>query len=135
MKRTLSIAAFILAPIAMWSIMPASAGPDSGLSYAAEVEPLIVKRCASCHNAEDPKAKLLLEKGLAYEQLVGRASVQVPALQLVVPEKVSESYLWHKLDFTAEVGKGMPRTLFGAKRLPEEELALVRRWIEDGALP
>ncbi len=34
-----------------------------------------------------------------------------------------------------EIGKGMPRTMFGAKRLPEKELNLFRRWIEDGAKP
>ncbi len=133
--KKISIAAFVLAPIVMWVITPAAATPDSALSYSADVETMVVKRCAGCHNTEDPKAKLLLEKGLAYEQLVGRASVQVPDLQIVVPGDPSTSYLWHKIDFTAEVGKGMPRTLFGSKRLPEEEVDLIRRWIEDGALP
>jgi len=105
------------------------------VSYSQHVEPVILKRCLGCHTAEEPKAELVLEHGLGYAQLVGRASEQVPALQLVVAGDVEASYLWHKVDHTATRGKGMPRTLTGAKRLPTAELELIRRWIEDGALP
>jgi len=135
MTRNLCMAAFLLAPIAVWLILPAAASPSPGLSYASDVEALVVKRCAGCHKAEEAKANLVLEEGAGYAQLVGRASTQEPALQLVVPADPSASYLWHKLEFTAEVGKGMPRTLFGSKRLPEKELDLIKRWIEGGALP
>ena len=134
LKNTL-VAVTALAPILIAALIPAAASPDRGLSYAEDVEALVVKRCAGCHNSEDPKAQLLLERGVGFDQLVGRASIQAPGTQLVMPSSPSESYLWHKLDFTAEVGKGMPRTLFGARRLPDEELEIIRRWIEDGALP
>ena len=104
-------------------------------SYASHVEPLVLERCLACHTAEEPKAELVLEAGRGYRQMVGRASVQVPALQLVAPGDLRASYLWHKLDGTATVGEGMPRTLLGARRLPDRELERFRRWIEDGALP
>ena len=109
--------------------------PEGDVSYAGDLESLVIKRCVSCHSTENPKAELILEQGRGYEALVGRASVQVPNLQLVVPGDPAASYLWHKMDFTAEVGKGMPRTLFGAKRLPEGEIEFFRRWIDDGARP
>ena len=51
------------------------------------------------------------------------------------PTDPEASYLWRKVDHTAPVGKGMPRTLFGAKRLPEREVELFRRWIETGENP
>lgn len=105
------------------------------VSYAEHLEPLIIKRCLGCHTAEKPEAKLVLERGRGYAQLVGRASQQIPSLQLVVPGDPGESYLWQKVDHTAGNGKGMPRTLIGSKRLPERELELIRRWIEDGAQP
>jgi hypothetical protein len=105
------------------------------ISYSEHLEPLIVTRCLGCHTAEEPEAELVLEHGEGYSQLVGRSSVQIPSLQLVVEGDADASYLWQKLDHSAAKGQGMPRTLFGAKRLPEPELAFIRRWIEDGARP
>jgi hypothetical protein len=67
--------------------------------------------------------------------LLARPAVQAPALTLVAPGDPGRSYLWHKVDHTAAVGKGMPRTLIGAKRLPDRERELFRRWIADGARP
>lgn len=108
---------------------------DQPVSYVEHLEPLIIERCLGCHTAEEPKEELVLERGRGYAQLVERTSEQVPSLQLVVPGDADASYLWHKVDHTAGTGKGMPRTLTGSKRLPEPELELIRRWIEDGAAP
>jgi hypothetical protein len=108
--------------------------PDAP-SYAADVEPLVLERCLACHEVEEPKARLVLEAGVGYHQMVGRASTQVEDLLIVAPGDPEASYLWHKLDFTAAEGQGMPRTAFGARRLPPDELALFRRWIEAGAQP
>jgi hypothetical protein len=105
------------------------------VSYAEHVEPLILERCLGCHTLEEPEAELVLESGRGYEALVERSSVQVPSLVLVVPGDAASSYLWHKLEHNAAKGQGMPRTLFGAKRLPEDELELIRRWIAEGARP
>lgn len=103
--------------------------------YAADVEPVVLERCESCHRTGDVRGELLLERGLGYDQLVGRRSVQVPSLPLVVPGDPDASYLWHKLRHTAVVGDGMPRGVLGSRRLPAAELELVRRWIETGARP
>ena len=69
------------------------------------------------------------------QRVVEKTSVQVPEVQLVVPGNLEASYLWHKLMGETEIGKGMPRTMFGSKRLPEKELDLFRQWIENGAKP
>jgi len=105
------------------------------VSYTAHLEPLVTARCVGCHTTDEPKAKLVLEEGSGYEMLVGRRSVQAPELELVAPGDPESSYLWLKLQHSAEVGKGMPRTLTGSKMLPAPELELYRRWIEDGANP
>lgn len=105
------------------------------VSYAEHLEPLVRARCLSCHTAEEPEAQLVLEAGKGYRQMVGRASTQVPALEIVAPGDLDRSYLWHKLIHDAEVGRGMPRTVFGSIELPAKELGLYQRWIEDGALP
>ena len=105
------------------------------VSYSAHLEPLVLARCLGCHTAEEPKARLVLEQGAGYENLVGRRSVQVATLFLVEPGNIEDSYLWHKLKHRAAEGKGMPRTATSVKMLRAAELELYRRWIEEGANP
>ena len=45
------------------------------------------------------------------------------------------SYLWLKVTHTATQGKGMPRTLFGSKKLPQADLDLIQNWLIQGANP
>jgi hypothetical protein len=130
----------VLLPALMLALSACGAGlpeipPDQPVSYAAHLEPLILKRCLGCHTAERPEAELVLEQGRGYEQMVGRSSVQAPELMIVAQGDVASSYLWMKLDHRPVKGKGMPRTLTGTERLPAPELQLIHRWIEDGALP
>lgn len=129
MKRLL-IVTIVLLPVVLWA-----ADPAGHLSYSNDLEELVVKRCGDCHSTKEPKAKLVLVKGEGFGNLVEKTSVQVPEAELVVPGDLEGSYLWHKLMGKTEIGKGMPRTMFGSKRLPEKELDLFRRWIEDGAKP
>ncbi len=105
------------------------------MSFAEHLEPLVISHCLACHEAEDPKAELVLEPGVGFGELVGRRSIQVPDVKLVEPGDLEASYLWLKLQHRAPEGKGMPRTLTGAKKLRPAELELYRRWIEGGALP
>jgi hypothetical protein len=105
------------------------------VSYAGHVEPLVIARCLSCHTAEEPEARLVLEVGAGYAQMVERASTQMPETMIVAPGDVEGSYLWQKLIHDVEIGRGMPRTIVGSIELPDDELELYRRWIEGGALP
>ncbi len=104
------------------------------LSYARDIEPIMVRECADCHGAEKPKAELDLSPGHGLTALTGKKSIQVD-MPLVSPGDPAGSYLWLKLSHTATKGKGMPRTLFGDKKLPKELLDLVQRWIVEGAKP
>ena len=105
------------------------------VSYAEHLEPLVLARCLACHTPEKPEAQLVLEAGTGYVAMVGRPSTQVPDLLLVAPGDPEGSYLWRKLSRDVAVGKGMPRTVVGSIRLPDDELELYRRWIADGARP
>lgn len=105
------------------------------VSYAEHLEPLVIAHCLACHEAEEPKAELVLDPGVGYGQLVGRHSIQVPAMRLVEPGDPEASYLWLKIQHRAPEGRGMPRTLTGAKKLRPAEIELYRRWIEGGAEP
>ncbi len=133
MKRVLAVLGLFLG-VTVLAALP-SISEESGPSYAADVEPVVLEKCAGCHTVEKPKNPLALDKGTGYGHLVERPSKLEPDKVLVVPGDPDASYLWQKLMHTTKEGKGMPRTMFGAKKLPEEELELFRRWIETGARP
>ncbi|MEW6337169.1 MAG: c-type cytochrome domain-containing protein [Acidobacteriota bacterium] len=105
------------------------------LSYARDVEPIFAKECGDCHGADNPKKGLDLSASKGRAAMVGRPSKEVPEVLMVVAGDPDNSYLWHKLMHTSKEGKGMPRTIFGAKKLPQEQLDLIKRWIEEGAQP
>jgi len=110
--------------------------PDGvSVTYAEHLEPLVIARCLACHTIEEPEAQLVLEAGTGFGEMVGRTSTQVPGLLIVAPGDVEASYLWRKLMHDVEIGRGMPRTVVGSIKLPDDEIELYRRWIADGALP
>jgi hypothetical protein len=113
----------------------ALAQTDSPLSYARDVEPIVLAECGDCHGAEKPKKGLDLSQGKGHAALVGRPSQELADTLLVKAGDPAASYLWAKLQHTTSEGKGMPRTMFGAKKLAPEQLDLVERWIRDGAQP
>ena len=133
LKRLLIASALILPFVAACAASSSSAPTDP--SYAKNVEPVVAKRCLGCHSAEKHKAGLVLDKASGYKDLTTRMSVQVTDMPLVKPGDPDGSYLWLKLMHTAPKGKGMPRTLFGSKKLPTDELELIKSWIETGAKP
>lgn len=105
------------------------------LSYARDVEPIFVKECGECHGADNPKKGLDLSAGKGHAAMVGRPSKEVPDVVMVAAGDPVGSYLWQKLMHTSKEGKGMPRTIFGAKKLPQEQLDVIEKWITEGAKP
>lgn len=126
--------ALVLVPVFSLSLAVA-AQEVAELSYASDVEPILVAECVDCHGAKRPKKGLDLSTGVGYEALVGKPSNELPDILLVKAGDPEASYLWQKVMHTAAEGKGMPRTMFGAKMLPPEQLELIKRWIADGAKP
>ncbi|MDD9940410.1 MAG: hypothetical protein OXU20_05040 [Myxococcales bacterium] len=110
---------------------PATAA--TAVSFEAAVMPIIDETC-NCHQtAPVLMAPFSLKAGEAYDNLVGAPSQQQPAMQLVVPGSLNQSYLWHKLQGTQlEVmgsGEQMPSTF----PLDEAQLNVFGRWIADNA--
>ncbi len=66
---------------------------------------------------------------------MGVASQEEPTIARVKAGDPASSYLWMKLIHTTKEGRGMPRTLFSSKKLPQQELDVVERWIQGGAQP
>jgi len=113
--------------------------PDDGASTAAapdsvvaalekEAGKLMLQRCSQCHGEGRPTAGLSLERAHFPGSLVGVPSAQVDSLLLVEPGAPDRSYLVWKLEsHEGIVGSRMPS---GPVSLPDEQVALIRRWIE-----
>jgi hypothetical protein len=90
--------------------------------------------CTSCHNAGGaPFANNLnLAGAAAYGLLVNVPAFGKPGAIRVVPGNPEASYLIHKLEGAPGiVGERMPRTT--GPFLTPGQIAIIRRWIENGA--
>lgn len=99
-------------------------GPGEPVDFA-DVEPVFLKRCAECHKdggkMGPPPEGLRLD---TYAGIVGGGDRLV-----VLPGAPGLSELVRRIE-----GKARPRMPFdGPPWLPEEDISLIRRWIERGA--
>ena len=90
--------------------------------------------CTQCHNpgGRNFVAGLVLTEGLAYQELVGRASLNKPGAVRVIPGDPEGSYLIHKLEGRSTIaGERMPRSI--GPYLTPGQISIIRRWIQLGA--
>ena len=125
----------IVVALAVASAAALAARAGTPPSYAKDVEPIFIKHCAECHGGDSPKKGLDLSKDKGYANLLQHKSQEEPLMQFVKAGDPAASYLWLKVSHTSTEGRGMPRTLFGAKKLPQDQLDLVKDWIVQGANP
>ena len=92
------------------------------VTYADHVLPLLRMRCGSCHNANDKKGGLIVDQ---YATLMEGGSSGTS----IEPGDPGNSYLFSLVTHDSE-----PKMPPNADKLPEPELALLRKWIELGAL-
>ncbi len=126
-------ALILLGPLTALAIVAARA--DEPLSYAAAVRPIFEKECGDCHGPRRPKKGLDLLGADAVAAMIDRPSQNEAQVVLVKAGDPAASYLWRKLAHTHAEGRGMPRGLLTATKLPQEQIDLVARWIAQGARP
>lgn len=112
--------------------------PPTGrmVSFANDIQPIFSAQCAGCHRANSPTGitgvRMVLTEGDAYDSIVNQPSAQDASWTLVTPGDSDSSLLYLKVSSNSPpVGATMP--LLGS-RLSSSDLALIRDWIEDGAL-
>lgn len=94
------------------------------VDFDADVLPILEDHCIDCHGDEKQKSNLRLDTALGL--LRGGESGE----SLLVGGKSAESYLFKRV--TTEVAKdAMPPK---GKRLTAEQVAVLRRWIDEGAV-
>ena len=92
------------------------------VDFTKDVWPILQSRCVSCHGPDAQEGQLRLDaKVIAFQG--GLTGIGI------VPEKPNASTLYRRL-ISQEEGERMPAE---AEALPAGQIALIRRWIEQGA--
>jgi len=106
----------------MWALLPAMAmAQTQGPDFARQVHPLLVAKCSGCHNARMKQGGLALNTRA--EMLAG--GVSGPAVK---PGDSKSSLLLARV--LGEQGARMP---LNSAPLTEDEVSILRRWIDAGA--
>ena len=114
---------------------PIVAGDGSGAltaSFRSIQSHVFTPICTVCHAGGAAPVGLRLDAANSYAMLVGVPSTEVSSLQRVAPGRPDDSYIVHKLEGHAAVGARMP---LGGPYLDVDTIAVIRKWIADGALP
>ena len=116
----------------------AGSGTSSGRSanYSTIAGTIFAASCATsgCHTGNPPvRAPDSFDAALAYD-LVGKPSLQAPAMPVIDPGDPGNSYLMPKLKGTAAtVGGIATRMPLNGPPLPADDLADIESWIQAGA--
>ncbi len=97
------------------------------VSLSTNVQPIFDANCTGCHPGN---GGLSLTSGQAYGDLVDIESNGYAPMNRVVPGSPENSVLYLKVIGDQQVGQRMPQ---GGPPLPDESIALIRFWIEQGA--
>ena len=120
------ICKFLLPLIALATTIGFAGEPNAvatrRLTYHADIEPIITEHCLDCHDAGQADGGLRVD---SYQYLLRGGDEAGPA---IVPGKIEESPL---LDFLT--GKRAPRMPKQRKALSDDQLAMIRTWIAQGA--
>lgn len=97
---------------------------DDKIDFATQIQPILVAKCAGCHGEKKAAGKLRLDSA---DQINAFGEKD----HLLVAGKPDDSELYERLVLPADDKKRMPK---GADPLPEAEIALIKQWIEQGAV-
>ena len=110
-----------LRPASAHAQQPAAKGP---VSFINDVAPILKENCFACHDSKKRKGKLDMS---TYESIRKGGSKEDP----IVPGKPEESHLLEVL--RAKDNSRMPPAKDGGEALPKEKIAIIERWVADGA--
>ena len=105
------------------SMLADARGAEAPVSFRSQIAPILQRRCVACHGEESAKGKYRLD---SFARLGKSGESDLPPL---VAGKATESELYRLL-VEADANDRMPQK---ADALPEAEIALVGRWIKEGA--
>jgi len=107
---------------AMPAAKPAPLKPGD-VAFSSEIVPLLLEKCGSCHGDRDPENNF----GMTSLQSLVQGGRSGPA---VIPGKGADSLLVKKLRGVGIDGQRMP---LGRTPLEDPQIALIEKWIDQGA--
>jgi mono/diheme cytochrome c family protein len=116
----------VAADVDLSKLPPAST--KTGVTYANDIKPIFDASCIKCHGEQKPKAKLRLDslEGV----LKGGDDGKV-----IEPGNSAKSMLVLNIAHLGDEDEFMPppKNKMGLKKLTDEQIGLVRAWIDQGA--
>jgi WD40 repeat protein/mono/diheme cytochrome c family protein len=100
------------------------AAADSPVSFKKDIAPLLQRRCVACHGEESAKGGYRLD---TFARLDKTGESELAPL---VAHKAADSELYRLL-VEPDANDRMPQK---AEALPKHEIALIERWIQEGAI-
>ncbi|TWT29887.1 PSD1 and planctomycete cytochrome C domain-containing protein [Blastopirellula retiformator] len=113
----------LILPLVCLSALSATSYGQDEVDYARDIQPLLAKRCYSCHGPGEG------ESGLQIDTREGALSEADSGMAAIVPGKPDESELLRRVMSTDEFEVMPPE----GKPLKKEEIDLLRQWISEGA--
>ena len=124
---TVGLSSFALAADVDLSKLP-PASTKTGLTFATDIKPIFDASCVKCHGEQKPKAKLRLDslEGVLKGSENGKD---------IEPGKSEKSILVLNIAHLGDSDDFMPppKNKLGLKKLTDEQIGLVRAWIDQGA--
>ena len=103
-----------------------SSGKIEGqVDFNRDILPVFAKNCAKCHGSDDKAADLGLDSAIALSEANADGTI-------IVPGSPEESELFKRVSLPADDGDIMP-PIDAGDPLTQEQIGLIRRWIEEGA--
>src|SRR5690606_15228089 len=125
--RLLSIMVATLACVAGYAVDASASEPDRQIDFAREIRPLLSDRCFTCHGPDNKTRQADLRLDLHDHAIAELES----GTRAVVPGDPETSELYQRITAEDESMR-MPPAETG-KTLTEEQIELIRKWIEQGA--
>ena len=112
-------------PVAAVTILSLTGGPSiaAAVSFVKDVAPILAAKCVTCHGPEKSKGHYRLD---TFEALLKPGESEKKPIVASQPE---QSHLWQLLT-TKDADDRMPQK---DDPLPAATIALIRRWIQEGA--
>jgi hypothetical protein len=97
--------------------------PEGGVSFSKQVAPILVKSCLACHGQKEPKGSYQLYTFELLQKTGDTGNAPVTA------GKPADSELFRLISHESK-DERMPKD---ADPLPADQIALIKKWIEEGA--
>lgn len=135
MKKT--IALLLFAGTMLVLLLPSCGGSSTSgeqvpdiISYNYDVRPILSDKCFKCHGPDAGKREAGLRLDLAEEAM--KPLQEHPEKRAIVPGKPDASELYHRIT-TNDTSLLMPQISSHLPRLSTGEVAIIKKWIEQGA--